>query len=194
MALSPAALYQQSIDKQRIVITGQGNAVIGAVVRHVLTQHKRKFDYVGNGQAGLLTDAPVLIIEAPVSPELLDYKHHLGVLSRVEQANSEELHWLERFANATPKSGILIYADSDSKIKAIATKERADVLTIPFKTYAHEIQQGKTLLTASTQEKFPISLSGDLHLQYLSAAKEVLKKIGISSGQFYEAITTFQLN
>lgn len=194
MVLSPAALYQQSIDKQRIVVTGQGSVVIGTMIRHVLAHHKRKFDYAANGQISALSDAPVLIIEAPVSPELLDYKHHLGVLDRIEHANTEELHWLERFANATPKSGILIYADSDPKIKAIATKERADVQPIPFKAYAHEIQQGRTVLLTSTNEKLPISLSGGHNLQCLSAANEVLKKIGVSSGQFYEAIVTLQLN
>jgi hypothetical protein len=33
---------------------------------------------------------------------------------------------------------------------------------------------------------------GDLNMEYVSAAKELLKKIGISSGQFYNAVTTYQ--
>jgi len=195
MPVTPSTIYQQGIDKQRILITGQGRSVIASLVRHVLDQYNRKYDFISNRPTDnfKLTEAPVLIVEASESPELLEYKHHIAILSHSDLKDGSKSA-LTRIMDATPKSGILIYAELDPEIKALATRERADVQAIPFKTYAHEIQNGKTILITSTQEKFPIALSGDANLQYVSAAKEVLKRIGITSGQFYRALSTFQIN
>lgn len=135
-------------------------------------------------------DAPTIVIQC--SSQLLDYKHHIAILSDLPPDNDTKS--FEQFADATPKGGTLIYQEGDPKAKAIGSKERADIQAISYKPYQHEIKDGTTILVSSTNEKIPIKLSGALHLSYVSAAKEVLKKLGITSGQFYRSVPNFELN
>jgi UDP-N-acetylmuramate: L-alanyl-gamma-D-glutamyl-meso-diaminopimelate ligase len=189
--LTPDQIYQQCIDKQRVVVTGNGSLFISLLIHHVLKHYNRKFDYVVEGQEPVIhKDSPTIIIQS--SLQLLDYKHHIGILSDITSGVDAKPY--EQFADATPKGGTLIYQEGDPIVKTIGAKERADIQTIPFKRYQHEVQNGKTILISSTNEKIPIKLSGDPHLQYISASKEILKKLGITSGQFYRAVGDFQFN
>src|SRR5918997_1280803 len=93
----PEYIYQQSIDKQRIVIAGShGKTTITSMILHVLKYHNRKFDFMVGAQiegfetmVRLSEDAPVIIIEgdeylaSPVDrrPKFLLYKHHIGLVS-----------------------------------------------------------------------------------------------------------------
>ncbi|MBX2894011.1 MAG: hypothetical protein KF763_01120 [Cyclobacteriaceae bacterium] len=182
-----SSIYQQSIDKQRVIVTGAQSGLITSLVRHVLTTNQRKFDFVADGQLqATLTDAPVLIVEA--QHQLADFHHHILLLSDP----TIDLKELDKVADATPKGGLIIYPQVNKELKAIATRERPDVQVIPYDTYKHEKQQGKTILITSTNEKFPIALTTASELACISAARELLKKIGISSGQFYRAVSTFQ--
>jgi hypothetical protein len=47
------------------------------------------------------------------------------------------------------------------------------------------------MLISSTNEKFPIALKTEMELKCISATRELLKKIGISSGQFYKSSKYF---
>lgn len=150
--------------------------------------NKRKFDWYGPTSVNdTTTQAPVLLIEA--QEQLAEYHHHILILSQVPSTRLAEL---ETIANATPKGGIIIYPEADKELKAIATRERADVQTLAYNTYKHEIKGGNTILITSTNEKFPIALKTEKELQCIGAARELLKKIGISSGQFYRAVSTFK--
>lgn len=181
-------IYQQSLDKQRVVITGSLSSLIGSLVRHVLTFNKRKFDWHGPTSVnGTNAQAPVLLIEA--QEQLAEYHHHILILSEVPSSRLAEL---ETIANATPKGGIIIYPETDKTLKPIASRERADVQVLPYTTYKHEVKNGETILITSTNEKFPIALKSEQELQCIGAARELLKKIGISSGQFYRAVSTFK--
>ena len=135
-------------------------------------------------------DSPTIIIQA--ATRLTDYKHHICILTDVSPDIASSA--IEQIADATPKGGTLIFQEGDPKIKAIGAKERADIQSIPFKTYKHELKDGKAILISSTNERIPVRFSGNLQLQYVSAAKEVLKKLGITSGQFYRAIGSFEMN
>lgn len=189
--MTPDQIYQQCINKQRVVITGNGSHFISQLMMHVLKQYNRKIDYVLEGQEPVLNkEAPTIIIQG--LSQLIGYKHHIGILS--DLPSGADVRPFEQFADATPKGGTLVYPETDPKIKAIGAKERADIQTISYKPYKHELQNGKTVLISSTNEKIPVMLSGNMQLQYVSAAKEVLKKLGITSGQFYRAVGTFELN
>jgi UDP-N-acetylmuramate: L-alanyl-gamma-D-glutamyl-meso-diaminopimelate ligase len=183
-----ASIYQQSIDKQRIIITGAQSGLIANLARHVLVTNQRKHDFYKAGEpAHTLTDAPVLLIEA--NDQLADYHHHILLLS---EASTDQLNYLEKIADATPKGGIIMFPEGNKELKALATRERADVQAIAYTTYKHERQNNKTILITSTNEKFPIALNTETELKCISGARELLKKIGISSGQFYRAVSTFQ--
>ncbi len=182
-------IYQQSIDKQRILIVGGGNDLITDIIIHTLKLQNRKFDLVISGKPiSLEKEAPIIILNNGAQP--IDYKHHIIVLGN--NASTENLPQLEALADATPKGGTIIYPKNHSALNKIGSKERADVQSIPYEVYKHETVEGKTVLISSTKERIPIELSGDLELQCVAAAKELLKKIGISSGNFYNAISEYK--
>jgi UDP-N-acetylmuramate: L-alanyl-gamma-D-glutamyl-meso-diaminopimelate ligase len=187
--LTPSELYLQSTDKQRILITGGGSKLVASIVAHVLQFHNRRFDAALNGSpVSIAEQSPVIIIES--NSQLLDYKHHIIVLG--SSASNETLSTIEQVANATPKGGTIIYPKSHPILNKIGSQERTDVQAISYEIYKHDTVEGKTVLVSSTKERVPVAFSGEAELMCVSAAKELLKKIGISSGQFYKAISAYK--
>ncbi|MBX2900368.1 MAG: hypothetical protein KF775_12000 [Cyclobacteriaceae bacterium] len=181
-----ASIYRQSIDKQRIILVGAHRALIAQLAQHVLSENQRKFDLYKDGQPVITaSEAPVAIIEA--TDQWAEYQHHILVISEVPGANE-----VEKIADATPKGGIIIYPENNKALKAIGSRERPDVQAIGYTAYKHEVKNGQTILITSTNEKFAVALTSETELLCLGAARELLKKIGISSGQFYRAASTFK--
>lgn len=210
----PEFIYNQSVNKQRIVICGShGKTTITALLIHVLSFFNRKFDYViGAQQDGMentvkLTDAPIILIEgdeylsSPLDPtaKFLKYQHHMAIISGIawDHANvfatsADYEKQFELLADASPKCATLIYNTDDKLVEKIAKKERADVQVIGYTAHDHVIENGVVYLIGPNKERTPIQLFGKHNLQNISAAKELLKKIGISNDQFYEALPSFK--
>lgn len=211
----PEFIYENSRDKQRIVIAGShGKTTITAIIIHVLNHFKRKFDYVigarvnNLAQTVKLSDAPIIVIEGDEylssaldpTPKFLRYQHHIGVISGIswDHANvfrteEEYVSQFDRFADQTPKGGILIYCEQDALAMIIGKKERPDVQSITYKSHPHAEQHNSFfLLSGKEKEKVPVKIFGSHNMQNISAAREVLKKIGITNEQFMEAIQSFE--
>ncbi|NBP68308.1 MAG: peptidoglycan synthetase, partial [Cytophagia bacterium] len=205
----PEYIFEQSKDKQRIVVAGShGKTTTTALITHVLNYHKRKFDYViGARVEGLtntvkLSDAPIIIIEGDeylssaldLTPKFLRYQHHIGIITGIawDHANvfpteDDYVKQFDLFGDQTPKGGMLIYCEQDSMSMMIGKKERHDVLTIPYKTHPHSEDNHQSFLT-NGKDRYPIKIFGTHNLQNISAAKELLKKIGITAEMFFEAV------
>lgn len=209
----PEYIYQRSLDKQRIVIAGShGKTTITAIILHVLNHLGRKFDYVvGARVKGLdltvrLSDAPIIIIEGdeylssrldPV-PKFIRYRHHVGLISGVawDHANvfpTEEdyVRQFDIFCDQTPKGGMLFYCEQDPMAVMIGKKERADVLAIGYKSLPHVIENGIPYLTYE-KERYPIKIFGSHNYLNLGGARELLRRIGVTHTQFYDAISGFE--
>jgi len=159
------------------------------MIEFVLNQNNRKID-ISASSSEKISNAVTIIIEANGDPKLLtEYNHHILILSQLPP-NEKEIY--SSLADATPKSGGIFYDETDELAKSIAKKERTDVTTFPYSVPKHEMKDGKAILVSSTNEKFPTLLSTTEDLKNSTAAKEILKKIGITSSQFYKAISTFQ--
>ncbi len=182
MEISVEALGKQSIDHQRIIIVGSQRKKLAQFILHILSFNRKAFNYFSEGQLTTQAGAPVLIIESDT--ELLAFNHHVLVLTSTTENRLAEFAQL---ADATPKSGIILYHEGDSKLKAIGSKERADIQQIPYKIILHEVKNGVFTLVTSTNENFGLKITGEENMLLLSATKELLKKIGISSSQFYKA-------
>ncbi len=209
----PEFIFEQSKDKQRIVIGGShGKTTITSMVMHVLRFFDRSFDYaVGATVKGFkntvkLSDAPIIIIEgdeylsSPLdpTPKFHKYQHHIGLISGVSwdhinvfPSEDDYVKQFEVFADNTPKAGTLIFCDEDPLTSMIGNKERDDVHAISYKTHSHLIDNGTTYLV-NGKDNFPLKIFGKHNLQNISAAKAVLKKVGIADDQFYQAITSFE--
>lgn len=210
----PDFIFANSRFKQRIVIAGShGKTTITAIIIHVLNYWKRNFDYVigarikGIENTVKLSDAPFIIIEgdeylsSPLdpTPKFLRYQHHIGLISGIswDHANvfpSEEeyVKQFDLFADQTPKGGILVYCEQDSMALMIGKKERSDVQEISYKSHAHAADSHGQFYLTNNKEKYPIRIFGSHNYQNLSGAKEVLKKLGVTNEQFYEAVSSFE--
>jgi UDP-N-acetylmuramate: L-alanyl-gamma-D-glutamyl-meso-diaminopimelate ligase len=210
----PEYIYEQSKDKQRIVIAGShGKTTITAIIIHVLQFFNRKFDYViGARVRGIentvkLSDAPIIIIEGDEylssaldpTPKFLRYQHHIGLISGIawDHANvfpSEEdyVKQFDLFADQTPKGGILIYCEQDALALMIGKKERIDVTEVTYKSHPHASDTNAHFFLTDGKQKHPIKIFGTHNFQNLSGAKEVLKRIGVTSEQFFQAIASFE--
>jgi UDP-N-acetylmuramate: L-alanyl-gamma-D-glutamyl-meso-diaminopimelate ligase len=209
----PEFIFEHSKDKQRVVIAGShGKTTITAIIIHVLNYWKRNFDYVigarikGIENTVKLSDAPFIIegdeyLSSPLdpTPKFLRYQHHVGLISGIawDHANvfpSEEeyVKQFDRFADQTPKGGILIYCEQDSMALMIGKKERPDVLEISYKSHPHVTDSHGQFYLTSNKEKYPIKVFGSHNYQNISGAREVLKKLGITTEQFYQAISSFE--
>ncbi len=210
----PEFIYEQSKDKQRIVICGShGKTTITSMILHVLAFHKRKFDYMVGAQlegfdtmVKLSDDAPIIIIEgdeylsspADPTPKFLHYHHHIALISGISWDHinvfptfDEYVRQFETLADSTPKGGSLIYNEEDDLLTVICRKERDDVQQIEYKTPKYEIKNGITFLS---KEEPPVALQvfGKHNLNNLSGARAVCLKIGITPEMFNEAIKSFR--
>ncbi|HEY8512892.1 MAG TPA: Mur ligase family protein [Cyclobacteriaceae bacterium] len=209
----PEFIYERSRDKQRIVIAGShGKTTITAIIVHVLNYLNRKFDYViGARVKGLdltvrLSDAPIIVIEGdeylssrldPV-PKFIRYRHHIGLISGVawDHANvfpTEEdyVRQFDIFCDQTPKGGILFYCEQDPMAVMIGKKERTDVTAVGYKSLPHVVENGVVYLTYE-KERYPIKIFGSHNYLNLGGARELLRRIGVTHEQFYQAITSFE--
>jgi len=210
----PEYIYERSRDKQRIVIAGShGKTTITAMVIHVLNYFNRKFDYViGARVSGIeytvkLSDAPVIVIEGdeylssaldPTS-KFLRYNHHIGVISgiawdhaNVFKAEEDYMKQFDLFADETPKGGTLIYCEQDPLALIIGKKERPDVQAISYKSHSHASDNNGHFFLTNGKERYPVRIFGSHNFQNVNAAKEVLKKIGITTESFFEAMSSFE--
>jgi UDP-N-acetylmuramate: L-alanyl-gamma-D-glutamyl-meso-diaminopimelate ligase len=209
----PEYIYEQSKDKQRIVIAGShGKTTITSIILHVLKFFNKDFDYLvgarieGFDQMVKLSDAPIIIIEgdeyltSPLdpTPKFLHYQHHIGLVSGIAwdhvnvyptfEAYAKEF---DKFADQTPKAGSLIYCEEDHLATVICGKERPDVNRKDYKTHKHKIKDGKTYLVTDYGD-IPVQIFGKHNMQNINGARQVVKKTGLSSEQFYEAIQSFK--
>jgi hypothetical protein len=192
MSIEPSAIYNQSVDKQRIAIFGKSQDRIFEMVSFILNHYNKIFDYVADDQSNF-SDAPILIWKAgEANAQSMNFHHHILLLSAVSPAHMEEIHWMEKLADITPKAGVLFYDATDVQANRIGSKSRTDVALVPYETFKHEVKNNQTFLISSTNEKFSVPFSSPEDLKSANAAREFLKKIGISSSQFYRSISAIQ--
>lgn len=210
----PEYIYRYAKDKQRIVIAGTyGKTAISAIISYVLKYWNRRFDYVisspiKQGEIIIkLSDAPIIILEGsayPTSsidatPVFLHYRHNIGLISNIVWDHLNIYpdfdtygRQFDAFADASPKGGILIYCKEDALATVIGSKERPDVQSEKYSTHPYEYVAGQCYLTIPQKEKIPVQRFDQHYMCNIAGAQKVLKNIGITSRQFYEAIASFQ--
>ncbi len=210
----PAFIYQQSKNKQRIVVGGShGKTTITAMMMHVLNFCNKKFDYVvgadviGFDNRVKLSDAPIIVIEGDEylssridpTPKFLRYQHHIGIISgiawdhiNVFKTEADYDEQFRKFVMSTPKAGSLVYNDEDKKVKKLGSIEGLDINYLPFSTLEHSIKNGVTYLKTSNGE-LEIKVFGKHNLSNMAAAKEALARLGVNEDEFFEAIKSFEL-
>lgn len=216
----PEFIYRQIRQKQRVVIAGShGKTTITSMILHVLKYHQRKFDYVVGAQLEgfdtmvSLTDdtsadaAPVIIIEgdeyasSPIDrrPTFLHYQPHMALISglawdhvMIYPTYEEYVDQFELLADQMPKSGALIFDETDNMLDVIGAKERNDVQKVPYEAHPHVIRDGQTYLTTTAGTEVPLQVFGLHNMKNIAGAMVVCDRLGVTDEQFYEAIQSFK--
>ncbi len=208
----PDFILEQSKSKQRIVVAGShGKTTVTAMIMHVLEYAKKPFDYVvgahvpGFERTIRLSNAPIIVIEgdeylaSPLdpTPKFLRYDHHIGIITglawdhmNVFPTFDDYVKQFDKFADATPKAGTLIYNEMDDLAVVIAGKERADVKRVAYGTHPHSVVNGKTTLNYGGKE-LELKIFGDHNMSNMQAALSLVKLLSIPKDTFYEAMVTF---
>ncbi|GAB3906868.1 UDP-N-acetylmuramate--L-alanine ligase [Mucilaginibacter boryungensis] len=210
----PEYIYEQSKDKLRIVIGGShGKTTITSMILHVLQQAGKDFDYlVGAQLAGFetmvkLTDAPVIVIEgdeylaSPIDrrPKFHLYKANIGVISGIawDHINvfptfDSYVEQFRLFIKTIQAGGTLIYSKTDTVLnEAVEADDTTSVTKIPYQLPQYQIDNGVTSIV-SDGKQYPLEIFGEHNLLNAEAARLVCKQLGISTGDFYQALTKFK--
>lgn len=209
----PEFIYEQSKNKQRIVIGGShGKTTITSMVMHVLKFHNRDFDYVvgarlkGFNNMVKLSEAPIIVIEGDEylssridpTPKFLRYQHHIGLISGISwdhinvfKSEEEYVHQFDKFGDATPKAGSLAFNEEDALSQIIGVKERPDVTPLPYGVHPHIVENGVTYLIRNN-EQIRLKIFGRHNMLNLNGARQVCSRLFISDDDFYDAIKSFE--
>ena len=210
----PEYIYEQTKEKIRVVIGGShGKTSITSMILHVLNYHNIENDYMVGAQlegfdcmVRLSKTAKVAVLEgdeylsSPIDrrPKFHLYRPTIALLSGIAWDHINVFPTFENyveqfqiFVNLIEPNGKIIYCENDENVKYVSEKGRADIGKISYSTHPYRVENGTTYLQTESGE-ISIHVFGEHNLQNLNGARLVLKELGISDAQFYEAIQTFK--
>ncbi|QEC45414.1 UDP-N-acetylmuramate--L-alanine ligase [Pseudobacter ginsenosidimutans] len=209
----PEYIYQESIEKTRVVVGGShGKTTTTAMIMHVLNKTGKDFDYLvgarleGFEQSVRITDAPILVAEGDEYPASVIEKRpkfhflfpqiaiitgiawdHINVFPTFEI-------YLEQFTiyiDKIEKGGILIYNESDPVLKELVEKHaRKDIRYQPYGIPPHTIHDGATTVTIDGVSTI-LQVFGDHNLLNMHAAWYACDELGVDADAFTKAIASF---
>ena len=210
----PEYVYEQSKDKQRIVIGGShGKTTITSMILHALQQAGKDFDYLVGAQlegfdtmVKLTAEAPVMVIEgdeylaSPIDrrPKFHLYKANVGIISGIawDHINvfptfQNYIDQFKIFIDTIQPGGRLIYSEDDEVLNKVVTESATTIAVLPYTLPDFVIEDGITTII-SEGKKYPLQVFGDHNLLNMQAARLACESQGISTADFYSYITTFK--
>lgn len=214
----PEFLYEQSKDKQRVVIGGShGKTSITSMVMHLLAQSGRSFDYLVGAKLdgfdhSVLLDAAneCIVIEgdeylaSPLDrrPKFHLYHPHIALISGIAWDHMNVFptfdNYLDQFRIFIDKivaGGLLIYCEADPEVKQLVESHprvsAKEIRTQAYSTPKHRIENGKTYL-ALDEGEVALTIFGKHNLQNLEGARLVCRELGLTSEEFKKAAPSFR--
>lgn len=209
----PEYIYQESLQKKRVVIGGShGKTTTTAMIMHVLQQAGTAFDYLvgarlaGFSQSVNITDAPLIVCEGDEYPASVIEKRpkfhflhpDIAVLTGIAWDHINVFptydNYLEQFAIfiRTMKAGhTLIYNTTDPELEKLVKAEGLHLRLVPYNVPPHQIINGTTTVTFGNHQA-ALEVFGEHNLLNMHAARLVCNELGISDEAFLAAISTFK--
>ncbi|MBK9290197.1 MAG: peptidoglycan synthetase [Bacteroidetes bacterium] len=208
----PEYLYQQSLDKTRVVVAGShGKTTITAMILHALKAAGMDADFmVGASIPGfdvmvrLSEDARWMVLEGDEYlssaidrvPKFWHYHPHIAVLSGIgwDHVNvfptyEIYLEQFREFIRRIPTDGVLIYNQLDEEVHKLALEARCRTIPYTLPPYATG-SDGMRIIDAQGHA-WPFRLIGLHNLSNLMAAREVCRLAGLSDEAFFAAMSGF---
>lgn len=210
----PEFLYNQSINKTRVVIGGShGKTTITSMVLHVANELKLDVDYMVGAQlegyetmVKLSDDNKYIVLEGDeylssaldLRPKFHLYKPNVALLTGIAWDHINVFPTFENyveqfkiFIDKIEDGGVLIYNEEDENIVSLVNKSEANINFIPYSTPKYEIKEGGYFINTDEGE-FKLEIFGKHNLQNLEGAKELCSQMGVSYSDFYNAISSFR--
>ncbi|RYY37162.1 MAG: peptidoglycan synthetase [Sphingobacteriaceae bacterium] len=210
----PDYIYEQSKDKLRVVIGGShGKTSITSMILHVLQHQNRKFDYLVGAQlegfetmVQLTQEASVIIIEgdeylaSPIDrrPKFHIYQANIGVISGIAWDHINVFPTFKSyvdqfgiFIDTIQPGGKLIYCSADDDLNTLVAGKETDIDKLPYNVPQHTVENGITSIIFENNI-YPLAVFGQHNLMNIEAARLVCEQLGITTADFYTAITTFK--
>lgn len=210
----PEFIYEQSIDKVRVVISGTvGKTTITSMIMHVLKKLDRDFDYIiGAPFEGfthtveLTKEAPLIIIEgdeclASVEdrrPKMLIYEANIGLISSISwdhknvfQSFDDYLNQFKLFIQSIAEKGTLVFNKDDKNVQSLVASDNSKINKHGYRVPEYTINKGKSYIN-TTSGDIPLQVFGRYNLSNIAGAYTVCEWLGVSRNEFYEAIQSFE--
>jgi len=210
----PEYVYEQSINKLRVVIGGShGKTTITSMILHVLQAALKDFDYLVGAQlegfdtmVKLTKEAPIMVIEgdeylaSPIDrrPKFHLYKANIGVISGIawDHINvfptfKSYIDQFKIFIETIQSGGTLIYSQTDTVLDEVVADDHSGVKKQPYALPEYVIENGVTTILSDGQ-KYELQVFGDHNLLNMQAARLVCEQLGITKAEFYQYITGFK--
>ena len=210
----PSFIYEQSKNKQRIVIAGShGKTSITSMILHVLNTLNKKFDYLvgarieGFDLMASITDAPIIIIEGDeylASPidrraKFLLYQPHIALISGIAWDHINVYPTFDSYTQAfenlvkeMPKAGHLFFDKTDKTLEAIAEACPAHCQSEGYEAHDSVIRNGQTFLKGNDGKEYGLQVFGEHTLKNLQGALHICSQLGVNEPEFYTAIQSFK--
>tara|TARA_B110000285_G_scaffold65622_1_gene75445 strand:+ start:2491 stop:3852 length:1362 start_codon:yes stop_codon:yes gene_type:complete len=209
----PEYLYEQSKDKQRVVIGGShGKTTITSMILHAVNELNIDVDYMVGAQlegydcmVKLTDEAEIMILEgdeylsSPIDrrPKFHLYKPDVAIISGIAWDHINVFPTFENyvlqfdlFCSCVVDQGTLIYNTEDSEVNSLGEKYADRLSAVPYKTPDYEVTPTGTNLKFEG-ELYPLQIFGGHNLQNLMGAMKISKEIGIDSHTFFKAMINF---
>lgn len=206
----PEFIFEQSKDKQRIVVAGShGKTTTSAMIVHALKENDKDFDYVigaqlpGFDRMVKLSDAPIIVIEGDEylssaidrRPKMLLYKATTAIITGVSWDHINVFPTYEEYVNQfrvflkeLPSDGKVFYFEGDSSLRKLIEEKCSEARCIPYTQV--EIEENRTVVLGN--KAYEMQLIGSHNYQNMKAAQRVCNDLGLSGKQFFRAMSTFK--
>lgn len=211
----PDYLYEQTASQKRIVVGGShGKTTTTAMIMHVLRHVGMQFDYMVGAQVegfdtmvGLSRTAKVAVFEGDeylTSPldrtsKFLHYHPDVAVITGIawDHVNvfptfDGYVDQFRKFAHSIMPGGSLIYCRADERLRAIAAEDYPQgVKVLPYDGFKWRVGGADAVFATIDGHDVEVGVFGDHNMQNMNAALLACREVGVTDGQFAEAIASF---
>ena len=131
--------------------------------------------------------------------KFLLYQAHIALVSgiawdhiNVYPTFASYTNTFQQLIQELPKSGTLIYDETDLELKKQADFCPDHAQKIAYSAHPASIQNGKTVLNGEDGKNYEILVFGEHTLKNLNGARLICEQVGVSTKEFYEAIQSFK--
>lgn len=209
----PEYIYQQSMNKQRVVVAGShGKTTITAMIMHVLHHYQHQFDYLVGAKLDnfdfsvqLSKQNKRIIIEgdeylsSPIHrvPKIFYYKPHIALISGVAWDHINvfptEKYYINQFKifiEQLPLNCTLVYNAEDAIVLQLIKKNAQHLHCVAYKTPAYQVNAAKYQVLYENKT-YDLQIFGMHNMQNMAGAQKVCELMQIDRHDFYQAMQLF---